>query len=376
MIQKIEYKINNKQYNVIFTDNILSQLNSIFKKINSDQKICLVYDENINSKIIDELARSLKTTGSFILKKKIKSEKKNKNIQTVIKLIEELNNNKFTKKSVIVACGGGVIGDLCGLVASLYLRGMIFINIPTTMTAIVDSCIGGKTAVNHKNIINLIGSYYHPEAVLIYYNILKILPHREYVAGLSEVIKCGMISKNGILKILDKNKDKFLERDKLFLSKIVLKTLQTKSLFFKNDVFEKNDRLFLNLGHTFAHAIEMATDKISNKDFLRHGEAVALGIICELYLSKLEVKNQKVLKKIEEKIIQCKKIFEKYELPTKLLISNKKKILTEIYKYVFYDKKRISDKPRYIKLVANNKYEIAEIQNFDNINLSILEILN
>ena len=103
---------------------------------------------------------------------------------------------------------------------------------------------------------------------------------------------------------------------------------------------------------------------------------MALGIICELYLSKLEVKNQKVLKKIEEKIIQCKKIFEKYELPTKLLISNKKKILTEIYKYVFYDKKRISDKPRYIKLVANNKYEIAEIKNFDNINLSILEILN
>ena len=376
MIQKIDYKIDKKKYNVIFTDNILPQLNNIFKKINSDYKVCLVYDENIDNKIINELARGLKITGSFILKKKIKSEKKNKNIQTVIKLIEQLSNNKFTKKSVVIACGGGVIGDLCGLAASLYQRGMIFINIPSTMTAIVDSCIGGKTAVNHKNIINLIGSYHHPDAVLIYHNILKVLPHREYIAGLSEVIKCAMISKNGILKILDENKNKLLERDKSLLSKIVLKTLQTKANFFKNDVFEKNTRLFLNLGHTFAHAIEMATDKIHNKDYLRHGEAVALGIICELNLSKLEIKNKNALNEIDEKINKCKKLFEKYGLPTKLQIKNKKKILKEIYKFVFYDKKRISEKPRYIKLVANNRYEIAEIQNFDNINLSILEILN
>ena len=129
MNKNIIYKINNKVYNIIFTDDILSQLNKRFKKIQSDKKICLVYDENIDNKIIDELAKGLKTTGSIVLKKKIQSQKKNKNINVVIKLIEELNKNKFTKKSVIVACGGGVVGDLCGLVGSLYLRGMIFINI-------------------------------------------------------------------------------------------------------------------------------------------------------------------------------------------------------------------------------------------------------
>ena len=149
MDKKINYSIDNKTYDVIFTDNILYQLNSKFSKIKSDKKICLVYDENINGKIISELSKGLKTTGSIVFKKKIQSQKKNKNINVVIKLIEELNNNKFTKKSVIVACGGGVVGDLCGLVGSLYLRGMIFVNIPTTMTSMVDSCIGGKTAVNH-----------------------------------------------------------------------------------------------------------------------------------------------------------------------------------------------------------------------------------
>ena len=229
MNKKINYSIDNKIYDVIFTDNILTQLNLKFSKIKSDKKIYLIYDENINSQIISELSKGLKITGSIVLKKKIKSQKKNKNINVVIKLIEELNNNKFTKKSVIVACGGGVVGDLCGLVGSLYLRGMIFINIPTTMTAIVDSCIGGKTAVNHKNIINLIGSYYHPEVVFIYYKLLKILPIREYLAGLPEIIKCGLISKNGVIKNLKKNKSKFFNRDKKFLSEIVLKTLKTKS---------------------------------------------------------------------------------------------------------------------------------------------------
>jgi len=379
MDKKINYSIDNKTYDVIFTDNILYQLNSKFSKIKSDKKICLVYDENINGKIISELSKGLKTTGSIVFKKKIQSQKKNKNINVVIKLIEELNNNKFTKKSVIVACGGGVVGDLCGLVGSLYLRGMIFVNIPTTMTSMVDSCIGGKTAVNHKNIINLIGSYYHPEVVFIYYDLLKTLPPREYLAGLSEVIKCGLISNNGVIKNLEKNKSKFLNRDKKFLSEIVLKTLKTKSSFFKNDIYENNKRLFLNFGHTFAHAIEMATDKISSKDFLRHGEAVALGIICELYLSKLETKNKKISKMIDKKLQECKKIFTNFNLPIKLDLkanSSQNKILTEIYRYVFYDKKKISESPRYIKFVNNYKYEVSEIQNFDNINLSILEILN
>ena len=379
MNKKINYSIDNKIYDVIFTDNILAQLNLKFSKIKSDKKIYLIYDENINNQIISELSKGLKITGSIVLKKKIKSQKKNKNINVVIKLIEELNNNKFTKKSVIVACGGGVVGDLCGLVGSLYLRGMIFINIPTTMTAIVDSCIGGKTAVNHKNIINLIGSYYHPEVVFIYYKLLKTLPIREYLAGLSEIIKCGLISKNGVIKNLKKNKSKFFNRDKKFLSEIVLKTLKTKSSFFEKDIYEKNKRLFLNFGHTFAHAIEMATDKLSSKDFLRHGEAVALGIICELHLSKLETKNKQVSKMIDQKLYECKKLFSNFNLPTKLQLKgniNQNKIITEIYKYVFYDKKKISNNPRYIKFVNKNKYKISEIQNFDNINFSILEILN
>ena len=379
MDKKINYSIDNKTYDVIFTDNILYQLNSKFSKIKSDKKICLVYDENINGKIISELSKGLKTTGSIVFKKKIQSQKKNKNINVVIKLIEELNNNKFTKKSVIVACGGGVVGDLCGLVGSLYLRGMIFVNIPTTMTSMVDSCIGGKTAVNHKNIINLIGSYYHPEVVFIYYDLLKTLPPREYLAGLSEVIKCGLISNNGVIKNLEKNKSKFLNRDKKFLSEIVLKTLKTKSSFFKNDIYENNKRLFLNFGHTFAHAIEMATDKISSKDFLRHGEAVALGIISEIVMSFLETKSISKKKKIYKNLEIVKNILNELSLPTKLTFSqniNSQELQKKIYFYVFKDKKRISEKPRYINFEDTGKLNAREVNNFDNINKVIYYLIN
>ena len=128
------------------------------------------------------------------------------------------------------------------------------------MTAIIDSCIGGKTGINYNNIINSIGTYYHAKKVYISKNILYHLPEREYIAGIPEILKCGLINNIKIIKLLE-NKELVISRKFNYLSEIIKLSLATKIKFFKNDVFERGERLNLNFGHTFAHAIEMAFDK-------------------------------------------------------------------------------------------------------------------
>ena len=123
-------------------------------------------------------------------------------------IIDTLIENNFSKRSIIISCGGGVLSDVCGLAASLYLRGTYYFNIPTTMTAMVDSCIGGKTAINYNNIINCVGNYYHANSVFISNEIIKGVPEREFMAGIPEILKCGIIKNNKIVKLLNKTKKK------------------------------------------------------------------------------------------------------------------------------------------------------------------------
>ena len=160
MISEIHYQIDSKHCKVILKKNIEKHLISDLKKLGSDKKVLFLYDENINSQIISDILNFIKISGCQVFKKKIKGKKKNKSIKNVLNIIDLLIANKFTKKSVIISCGGGVVGDMSGLLSSLYLRGTYYFHIPTTMTAIVDSCVGGKTAINYKGIINCIGGYH------------------------------------------------------------------------------------------------------------------------------------------------------------------------------------------------------------------------
>ena len=282
-------------------------------------------------------------------------------------VVELLIKNKFTKKSVLISCGGGVIGDVCGLASSLYLRGMIHYHIPTTMTAIVDSCIGGKTGINYKGIINSLGNYYHADRVYVSKNIIKLIPEREYISGIPEMIKCGLINNKNIIKLL-KNKKKVIERDFHYVSKLIHLSLQTKIKFFKKDVEEQNERLKLNFGHTYAHAIEMALDN-KKIEVIRHGEAVALGLLCEIYYSK----------GINKQFDITKEILKIYNIPYNLN-AYKKKISYEIlknkiFKNIFLDKKKIGHYPRYINLSNIGKSTISEMKNFNKINKTIDNII-
>ena len=375
---RIAYKINDNFHDIVYTKNILKSLDAKIHELESDRKIVFIYDENISDIIIKDISIGLKLTGCKILSKKIKSLKKNKNIQNVLNLIKLFSDLSLTKKSIVIVCGGGVIGDLVALASCLYKRGLIYINIPSSMTALVDSCVGGKTGVNFQNQINLIGTYFHPRTVLIYDKIINTIPEREYISGLAEVVKSFILSKKNLKHFLLKKKE-ILKREPKITKTLILDSLKIKVNHFVKDIYENNDRLLLNFGHTFGHAYEMASDEMIKKDYFRHGEAVSLGIISEIFMSYLETNSNTKKKIILKNLIEISKILLELKLPIKLKIPskiNKIKFKKKIYFYVFKDKKKISDKPRYVNYLKAKDLSIKEVQNFDNINKVIHYLTN
>ncbi len=368
----LQYKINGEISKVHICKRIENKIKNDISSLKSDKKILFIYDQNINKEIINNLFNHIKVDGCEVFKINVKGNKSNKSIFKLLKILDFLIKKNFTKRSIIISCGGGVVGDMFGLLSSLYLRGMFYFHIPSTMTSIVDSCIGGKTSVNYKGIINCIGNYYHPKRVYISEEIIKDIPDREYIAGFAEILKCGLIKKNNILKILEKNHLKLKNRNFKLLKNLIYLTLKTKINYFANDVYENKGRLNLNFGHTFAHAIEMATEKIFKKEILRHGEAVGLGMICEILLTKINKgKNNSIIKKVE-------KVLTLYDLPILLKtpkLKQKNKLQNDIYKYIFFDKKKINKNPRFISLTSIGNPVIKEISDYNSLNEVIYKII-
>lgn len=364
----LKYKIGKQEHRVTFCpDKEEPTIAKDLSRLYSDKKILLIIDKKVDKDVVENLIKDLKNTSADLEFIMVDGEKKNKNYNLLFNIINKLIKKKFTKKSVIISCGGGVIGDVSALASSLYLRGLIYFHIPTTMTAIVDSCIGGKTAINYKGIINAVGNYYHPLNVYISKNIINLIPEREYLAGVPEIIKCALINNKKIIKILINNKKSYIKRNFEFLSNLIKLTLQTKIKFFKNDIFENNRRLSLNFGHTFAHAIEMALDK--SNDIIRHGEAVGIGLLSEIYYHGGKNKN----------FLLTRKILRQYNLPINIKKFFNKKynkvIQNKIYNNIFLDKKKINQYPRYIRLLDIGKTKVSELRDFKKIIKTIKQVI-
>ena len=205
-----------------------------------------------------------------------------KTLQVLDRIFDELLNNKFGRKSTLVALGGGVIGDMGGFAAACYQRGIPFIQIPTTLLAQVDSSVGGKTGVNHPLGKNMIGAFYQPQCVIADTQTLDTLPDRELSAGLAEVIKYGLIRDREFFFWLEANIEKLLNRDKLALAFAIERSCRNKAEVVAEDETESGVRATLNLGHTFGHAIETGL----GYGKVLHGEAVAIGTCMAADLSK------------------------------------------------------------------------------------------
>ena len=204
-----------------------------------------------------------------------------KNLREAEKLYTRAIEAGLDRKSVVIALGGGVVGDLAGFVAATFMRGVNLIQIPTTLLAQVDSSVGGKTAVNHALGKNLIGAFHQPRAVFIDLKFLKTLPEREIKSGLGEVIKYGVISDEKFFSYLEDNAEKILQRDLKTLEYVVRRSCGIKAAVVSSDEREAGLRRILNFGHTLAHAIEEET----NYEKYRHGEAVAVGMMAAALIS-------------------------------------------------------------------------------------------
>lgn len=276
-----------KTYPIIIGENLLTEAGKMIKNQCKANKYLIVTDENVYNLYFDKLKNSfLNEEIDFIV---LKAGEKTKNIENLTKIWKKALAIKLERKDAIIAFGGGVIGDLTGFAASTYLRGINFIQIPTTLLSQVDSSVGGKVAINLEEGKNLIGAFYQPSIVISDTSTLTTLPVAELKTGLAEVIKYAFIEKtcNGgefldLFKYLIQNRDNIFEYNQEVLKTIVEYSCLLKAAVVAQDEKESGLRAILNLGHTIGHAIE----KCTNYETFTHGQAVAMGMKSIFYIAK------------------------------------------------------------------------------------------
>lgn len=278
MIKKelaVEISADNKYQIFINTEPVDNIENEVFKYTKAN-KILVVISKKVNKLYGKKL--NFKNSIKFVLK----DGEYQKNFKNYKKILDFALKNKLERKDAIVAIGGGVVGDIAGFVAATYLRGIDFIQIPTTLLACVDSSVGGKVAINTKFGKNLVGAFYQPKAVFCNLNFLKTLDERQFKTGLAEVLKYAFINNEyDFFNYLLQNSGKILAREEETLAKIIETSLKIKAAVVSKDEKEKGLRRILNFGHTYAHALE----KITNYKKYTHGEAVAIGMIFTINLA-------------------------------------------------------------------------------------------
>ena len=280
------------QYKIIIGRKTLSKRN-LLPLTRGHEKILVITDAGIPRDIIKNV-KNICESSSEIFQITLEQGEKAKSLKNFQKLISFLAANYFDRTDAIVAVGGGVVGDISGYVASSYLRGIQFIQIPTTLLAQVDSSVGGKTAINIPEGKNLVGTFYSPKGVIIDTLSLDSLPTREFKAGMAEVIKYGLIQNKNLLIILQKNMEKIQLLNNKVIEEIIVESIKTKAKIVTQDEREMGIRAILNFGHTFGHAIE-AHGKYKK---ILHGEAVAKGMLVASRISFLEgmISNNELLK--------------------------------------------------------------------------------
>ncbi|MCH1526161.1 MAG: 3-dehydroquinate synthase, partial [SAR86 cluster bacterium] len=270
------------KYRIVISKNAISKKN-LAPLLKNHNKTLLISDNGVPSKIVREVAAVCKPS-TKVFKIILKHGEQAKSVQNFQKILNFLADNNFDRTDLIVAVGGGVVGDISGFVASAYLRGIQFIQIPTTLLAQVDSSVGGKTAINIVAGKNLVGAFYNPKGVIIDTTVLNSLPNREFKAGLAEVIKYAFIQNKSLFSLLKKYTKEIILKDQKIIEEIIFLSLQTKAIIVTKDEKENGIRAILNFGHTFGHAIE-AHGKYKK---ILHGEAVAKGMKVASKISYIE----------------------------------------------------------------------------------------
>lgn len=295
-----------QSYEISLRTDYLKRLIVDLKKNPLGNKYALICDSKVRKLYGDELAEKLNKAGIKTEVFSFQNGERFKNLKTVERLIGSMSKSEFFRDDAVIALGGGVTGDVAGFVSAIYMRGMPYIQIPTTLLAMVDSSVGGKTGVDTPYGKNLIGTFTQPEKVYLNVDFLKTLPKKQILNGIAEAIKYGVIADKRVLRFLKSNKEKIMNLNARTLERLISMCIKIKARVVEIDEKESEVRKILNYGHTFGHAIE----KISQYK-IEHGEAIAIGMCI---INTIAV-NKKWLKPKKSKKIYD--IIKMYGLPTK-----------------------------------------------------------
>lgn len=341
MSRTLKVELGARSYNIEISNGCLSSAGEHIQPFAGSGRVFLIFDEALENNHLPILESSLKSAGLNAISFKVASGEASKSMQTYERLLDELILQRPERKDLVIAFGGGVVGDLAGFVAASLLRGLDFVQIPTTLLSQVDSSVGGKTGINSPHGKNLIGAFHQPKLVLIDTNILETLPHRELKAGYGEVVKYGCINNLPFFEWLETNGQAVLNNDVDALAEAIFQSCKTKADIVIADETETSGiRSLLNLGHTFGHALEAEAHYDGT---LLHGEGVLIGISMAFKLShQLGLCSGQDLTRVENH-------FKALDLPIDCSKLKTKDLTVEkLVEHMSRDKKVVDGKPRFV----------------------------
>ena len=335
-METIRVNLGDRSYDITIRTGGLSTIGEWAARFSLGNRLLLVTDEHTEALFGETAVQSLKQIGFLPTMVTVPAGESSKSLDMADRIYEQAIQAGLDRDSAILALGGGVVGDLTGFVAATYLRGVPFLQVPTTLLAQVDSSVGGKVAVDHALGKNLIGAFYQPRGVLIDPETLVSLPQREFASGMAEVIKYGLIFDEPFLSELTSEVQAIQSRTPTLLERVIARCCHLKAEVVERDELDAGDRMMLNFGHTAGHAIEAA----GGFKLYTHGEGVALGMLVAIRLSELTGLIPQGC------VDSVRSLLKDYGLPVQMSNCN----VTELLGYMNTDKKREAGKLRWIVL--------------------------
>ena len=361
MGERLEVTVKNgTNYDIVFEQSFDGLKEELERLDLTGKKTCIVTDDIVEPLYAKAVQEILESAGNEVTVFVFKNGEVSKNLGTVQNLYEQLIQDKLDRKSFLVALGGGVVGDMSGFAAATYLRGIDFIQVPTTLLSMVDSSVGGKTGVDFRQYKNMVGAFKMPKLVYMNLKTLTTLDERQFYSGFAEAMKSALIKDALFYEWQIENMYEICDRDPDTLAELVARSCGIKKFIVEKDPFEKGERALLNLGHTLGHAIE----KYKNFSML-HGECVALGCVAAAYISwKREMLSM-------EEYYEIRDMFVPFNLP----ISIEDVDIEEVLSYTKADKKMENNQIKFVLLKKIGKAVVDKTVTDDEIRAALKEIL-
>ena len=331
-MDKLYVDLGQDSYDILFSDSFAG-LSEALKGINAPKKLLIVTDSNVKELYAEEVRGLLCAAGYDCAVYAFPAGEQNKSMESILGICAACIDHELDRKSMIVALGGGVVGDMAGFAAAIYMRGIDFVQVPTTLLAQSDSSVGGKTGIDFLGGKNILGAFHQPKLVYINVNTLATLPEREFVSGMGEVIKHGIIRDADFYRFLKENAEKVRSLDPEMLIRMAKRNCEIKAAVVEQDEKENGLRAILNFGHTIGHAVESALGFSKT-----HGECVGLGMEAAMRIAvKRGMIDAAELRDVEETLAEYG-----FELKTELPAPE------EIYSFMMKDKKKVAGKLKFV----------------------------